>query len=105
ARRARKRAQAAERDGDDPEPHWQEFERRRHRALLETLTLERLAEPLRSTHELEPPPRPRDQARLWTVAMLSYAYHPGCWEQVMHAAGRLQAICEHLDGAEPSCVA
>ena len=38
------------------------------------------------------------------VAVASYTYHPGCWDQMLAAAGHLEQVCEHLDGAEPSCL-
>ncbi|MCX4247501.1 serine/threonine-protein kinase [Paraliomyxa miuraensis] len=103
ARRARHEAQDLGSSGADPTEAWAEFERRRHLALRETLVLERLAMALLADESIVPA-RASERARMWVLAVASYAYHPSCWDPMLKAAERLERVCEHLDGADPSCL-
>jgi serine/threonine protein kinase/tetratricopeptide (TPR) repeat protein len=104
AHRARKQVQQAKRDAGDPGPYRAELDRRRQLALHETLELERLAEPV-LLWAADPRARAREQARVWAVAMASYGLYRGCWERLLTASQRLDRVCEHLEGNEPSCLA
>jgi eukaryotic-like serine/threonine-protein kinase len=103
AHQARQRTLLAVREGGDPSAHRAELEHRRQLALHETLELEHLAEPFITS--IHPRARTREQARVWAVAMAAYGQHLGCWDPMIIASQRLERVCEHLEGSEPSCLA